>query len=409
MRRLSSLILPLLLLTAAWAPAQDGRTVTLITVGPGDAIWEQFGHNILCISDNRTGVALCYDWGRFDFDEPGFVPRFVQGKMTYSMGGMRAQMVSGLPHNLMLDDYRAQKRHIVYQRLPLTEPQISDLLERCRVNYLPENQKYRYDYFLDNCSTRVRDMLDVVTQGQVRRTLDASPTLVPMTYRQHTTRLMQGDLLLSLGVDFALGPACDRVLSAWEESFLPTRFATYMASLSLDTQTDPSPRPPEPTAPPDRRLPLAIAGVLLGGLIAATATSQRKTLQRVSGAMVVAWWVVGTVGASFMLYLWGFTDHTAGYANQNLLHFSPVALGLLGVLIYRRVRRLSAASTRGLTRALAGLALAISAIGLTLQLTGILTQANLHFILLALPLHLSAGFAVLRLTADPPTDQLTAP
>lgn len=404
MRSLSSLILPVVLLFASLTHAQNGRTVTLITIGPGDVVYEQFGHNILCISDDKTGEALYFDWGRFDFDEPGFIPRFVQGKMLYKMGAADEKIMS-----ITLDAYARQGRQIVFQRLPLSDEQIRDLFNRCRIHYQPENRKYRYDYFTDNCSTRVRDMLDAATDGEIRRTLDAQPTLVPMTYRQHAMRLMQSDLLLSLGVDFVLGPSCDRVLSAWEESFLPTRFAAYVMPLAQETRVSGSSRPPEPSAPPDRRAALAMTGAVAGALIATLALSRRKWLVRSARTLIVLWWVLGAIGAVFMLYLWCFTDHTAGYANQNLLHFSPVAIFLLLLPVFRRLRRLDARSIDKPRRILAVAALAISALGLLLNLTGVLTQANLGFILLALPLHAAAVFGVVRLTAGRSPDQVSVP
>ena len=59
--------------------------VFLMTMGPGDAIWERFSHNALVVRDNRAGTEVAYNWGIFSFSQTDFVPRLLRGRMRYWM------------------------------------------------------------------------------------------------------------------------------------------------------------------------------------------------------------------------------------------------------------------------------------------------------------------------------------
>jgi hypothetical protein len=428
--RLSSLILLLPLLVAAVVRAQPAATqsagaapaqvrqyrVILITLGPGDAIWEKFGHNMIDIR-GAFDEPVSYHWGIFDFDQPGFVRNFLQGRMTYMMGAVRT-----LP---TLDEYRKQDRDITYQDVPLTKQQFIDLILRCEQNRRPENCQYKYDYFKDNCSTRVRDALNEATGGELKRVIDTQrPT--GLSYRGHTLRLMQDEFWMSLGLDYALGPACDRPLTSWEETFLPMQLAKSAAPM---LQTLPPPwtatRAPEHQSIPNRTPGLAIAGLALAGAVVAFGSRVGRWPRRIAGTVMIFWLVLSGFGGVFNLYIWLLTDHVAGYANQNLLHFSPLAWVMIVMLIVlRRSQRRRAAETASpgasssaggtakpsaprTLRAVAVAIVLISAVGLLLNLATVLSQDNLRMILLALPLNLAVAWWAWRLTRTPAADQLT--
>lgn len=386
--RLSSLIFVGIILLFGGHFALAERSVRLITVGPGDAVWEKFGHNMIeIVADPGYGQDVAFNWGLFDFDQPYFIARFVQGRMLYTMAALRS--------GPMLEEYRAQNRSIFVQELDLTQQEIDRLIALCEWNRLPENRDYRYDYFKDNCSTRVRDMIDRATQGRLRQVLVAHSDSGTMTYRQHALRLMQETFWLSLGVDFALGPSCDRRLDPWDEAFLPERLSELIqpmvkASWSASVTT----RPPEPRNVPDRSFLLLMVGLTWAGGMWAMHRWGTQRLQRSAIGLAIAWWIWAAAGGVFMLYVWIFTDHTAGYANQNLLHFSPLSTILLllwGMKHSRWSRRISP-----FLIGIVGIVVSLSLLGMVLKLTGILSQANIPFILLALPLNIVSGLTVLR-------------
>src|SRR5688500_14227668 len=96
MRRIAALVIALIALASPRASAQvtaepgSELAVFLATYGPGAAVWEQFGHNSLWIHDASVMTTVTYNYGMFDFDAPGFYPRFLRGRMIYQMGSFNA-------------------------------------------------------------------------------------------------------------------------------------------------------------------------------------------------------------------------------------------------------------------------------------------------------------------------------
>ena len=123
-------------------------TVYLLTFGWGDVVWERFGHNAIWVSDRARGTDLTYNWGMFDFNQPHFIWRFVTGDTRYWM--------EPIDYNVMVPYYKSQNRSILAQELNLTPAQRLKLVQFLQTNALPENKFYRYDYYRDNCSTRLQ-------------------------------------------------------------------------------------------------------------------------------------------------------------------------------------------------------------------------------------------------------------
>lgn len=396
--RLSSLpfVLAILLAFVPVVRAQgvSQPTAELITIGPGDALWEKYGHNMLRIRvpdpNGRETIDVTYHWGVFNFDQPNFVGNFVLGRMTYGMG--RAYTPDSL------EEYRLADRHIVIQRLNLSSQQVIDLLRLCEQNYRPENRLYRYDYFRDNCATRVRDMIDRVSGGALRQEAESRQVTHPgLSFRQHAVRLMQDNWLAMIGIDFAIGPATDEPLSTWDACFVPMEMVPVVAPMSVESLAPWTTTRPAPYDHVPRRWPaLTAIGVVAAAGIAALARSRWR---RLTIAALATWWLVSLVGAGFMIFVWGFTDHWSAYRNHNLLHFSPLALAaMVGLLLLRR----RPAWLRWSAAAIVGVAV----VGALLKGVGVLTQDNVAFIGLSLPLNLASLYAAVRLTRPHGTAEL---
>ena len=148
--------------------AQPELSVTVITFSPGEEVWERFGHNALWIHDARAGTDIAWNWGLFDFAQPDFLQRFLSGDTKYWMAGEDAYR--------MIAAYREIGRTITLQHLDLTQAQAAALRDFVQWNASDENKYYRYDYFRDNCSTRLRDAIDRALGGALRRATDSVPT-----------------------------------------------------------------------------------------------------------------------------------------------------------------------------------------------------------------------------------------
>ena len=131
----------------------------------------------------------------------------------------------------MIEQYRALGRPITLQRLNLTPAQKLALRDFLRWNEQEENRYYRYDYFRDNCSTRLRDALDRALGGALRAATDTIRT--PLTYRRESVRLTDGDRPVQTGIDIALGRPADVPLTRWESFFIPMRLRDAIRDVTL--------------------------------------------------------------------------------------------------------------------------------------------------------------------------------
>jgi len=378
----------------------EALTIHHLVMGPGDAVWERFGHNAIWVHDAARGTDVVYNWGMFDFDQPNFVGRFLTGDTKYWMAGFDLQST--------IADYAGANRPVWAQELNLTPAQREALRSYLEWNARPENMYYRYDYYRDNCSTRVRDAIDRVVGGRVRA--ETADELTTSTYRSHTERLTASSFPVYTGIMLALGHPADRPLSVWEEMFLPMEMREHLRTVRVPDETGTlvplvraerqlfaASRPPAPVRPPERTaLYLAIgAGVAALVVMLAVGAARGSAAARLGLALVAAGWelVVGLLGTGLVL-AWTVTQHVFMARNENLFHFNPLAL-LLAMLVPVALYR---PGVRGAACALAYAIAAISVAGLLVKALPIFDQQNWELIALALPAHLGMAWAVRHAT-----------
>ena len=167
MRRTRRVAIAALLLVAVLFPvvalAAPTLRVGLLTMEPGEEFWERFGHDAILIEDPATGVAVSYNYGFFDMDEPGFVGNFVRGRMNYRLVALETDED--------LASYRAEGRGATVQWLAIEPAQAQALAAALADNARPEHAVYRYEYYTANCATKVRDRLDQALAGLLQKQL----------------------------------------------------------------------------------------------------------------------------------------------------------------------------------------------------------------------------------------------
>jgi hypothetical protein len=174
--------------------------VSVITVGPGTSLNDAFGHNAFRIKDQSLGLDLAYGYGEYDFDAPNFYLKFAQGKLNY--------LLSRIEFNRFYSFYVYQNRTMQEQVLNLSPSEKQKLFDYLQNNYKPENRRYLYDFFFDNCATKMRDVLEANIDSDI--TFNTPDGFEPKTFRklihEHVNRNSWG----SLGIDLALGSIIDK-------------------------------------------------------------------------------------------------------------------------------------------------------------------------------------------------------
>ncbi len=317
----------------------DTLRVHVLTLGPGLHPFFKFGHNAIWIEDTSPGSygrGQVYNFGTFAFDTPGLIPKFMSGRFTYWLSVQDVESTFAT--------YRDADRTVVAQELNLTPAQERELKARLDENALLQNRDYLYDYFRDNCSTRVRDAVDRTVGGQVKSALQ-SPS--QQSYRQHALRLTADLTWEYVALYFALASYSDEVRTRYDESFVPEVFRRSIREMQIEGESGKRPlvrtervlykstRPPPPESPPQRGWTFLMWGTVSGLLL--------LILCEISRRMAVVRIVLGTVltlqGFAFgvlsaiLLLLWLFTDHRAAYGNENLLLMPPwlIAMSVLGI------------------------------------------------------------------------------
>jgi len=380
----------------------DRYLIHLITIGVGEAIWERFGHNGLLVQDRLTGEEIVFEWGQFSFGQVDFIPRLARGEMLYSMGAAYLTDV--------VRKYAADDRSVWAQELALTPAQEERLVGALYTNYEPENQQYLYDYYEDNCSTRLRDALDAVLNGAIYEQLAGVET--GRSWRWHTRRLLQSDLGGYIGIQFVLGHPGDRKIDRWEEMFLPLQMRDFAAQATIP---DPAGgrRPlvvaervlvPETgksvKAAPDSWLGRAAAiglgaGLFFFGLGALGARlGAARALLGLLGSLTSV--ILGLAG-TLVLIAGLFTDHDFWAWNETILLATPLSI-LLGLLLMPMwIGRRPSERTVRVARWVSAIALA----ALLMRALPILGQDNLEVIAVLLPLHLGMAGALARARLTP--------
>jgi hypothetical protein len=317
---------------AQWTPGQPGSEleIALLTVGPGDVYWQRFGHNAIWVRDRARQTEVLYNYGIFDFEERDFFWNFLRGRMRYSMAARRPADD--------IDQYLAEGRQVDVQILELAPAQRIALRDFLAWNALPENARYRYDYFLSNCSTKVRDALDSALGGALKAASDGRSR--GYTQRMHALRLTSPDPLVYLGVHAGLGPSTDRAMDFWAEMFIPMEVARRLREVGVrdDAGTElplvsreftiNAGRVTEPLVAPDWRWRFLAAGLALGALLYWLGSGS-GVRRRCFGVLAGTTWLLAGLAGLVLLGLWLGTEHVAAWHNRNIALFNPLGLLLL--------------------------------------------------------------------------------
>ncbi len=329
-KSLSFILITLSLLVSSVASAQrttirlsPEAKVTLLTCSPGDELYSVFGHSAIRVKDPLLGLDTVFNYGTFDFSDPNFYTNFVRGKLNY--------VLSVAEYRHFEYDYFMEGRWIWEQELNINPQEKQYLFDSLIINHLPENRYYLYDFFFDNCATRIRDIFveaidreilfdyQVLDQGQSFREL-----LMPYLTEKPWARL---------GINLALGMPADKTATPWDYMFLPDHMMAVFEHARFKSGNDISGFTPgsrvilEGNELPRARFPYAPLWIFLIVLLV-TITISYLDLQ----SKRLSWWydrlLFGSVGLLGLLitFLWFGTDHQVTVRNLNILWAHPLHL-----------------------------------------------------------------------------------
>ncbi|HTJ49494.1 MAG TPA: DUF4105 domain-containing protein [Cyclobacteriaceae bacterium] len=302
----------------------DQTEVSVLTCGPTqEELYSAFGHSAFHISDPNTGIDEVYNYGVFDFNQPNFYLNFTRGHLNYQLGVHDFQ--------LFRDHYIAHNRYIHEQVLNLTQEQKQKVYDFLQWNAKPENEHYFYDYFYDNCATKMRDVILKVFGNDV--TFDGSYIKTDYTIRQLTDIYLKQQPWGDLGIDICLGLPMDKKASPLEYMFLPDYVESGFNHATIKKGDTTVPLVKETISvyesreiEPDPSLPNPVyffSALAVMAIILAIYDFKRKKISTWFDAILFT--VVGLIG-TLLLFLWVATDHKAAADNLNILWALPTHL-----------------------------------------------------------------------------------
>jgi hypothetical protein len=294
--------------------------ISVLTLGPFQSeLYSAFGHSAFRVSDPGQGIDEAYNYGVFDFDQPNFYLNFARGRNNYMLGVY--------PYDRFRDYYIFHNRYIHEQKLDLTPSQKQRLADYLLWNAQPENRSYRYDYFYDNCATKIRDVMVKVFGDSVA--FDGSYVTTDYSIRDLTDIYLQHQPWGDLGIDICLGLPMDKKASPTEYMFLPDYIESGFDHASLSAQ----PLVKEKVSVYESRdeeipksivHPLTAFGILVAiGLLISVFDFKRKKISNWFDVLLFG--STGLVGI-LLFILWIATDHKAAANNFNLLWALPTHL-----------------------------------------------------------------------------------
>jgi hypothetical protein len=301
----------------------EEATISVITCGPWQGeLYSAFGHSAFRVYDPAQDIDDAYNYGVFNFDQPNFYLNFTRGFMYYQLGVY--------DYNRFRDVYIYHNRYIHEQVLNLTQEQKQKMYDFLQWNALPENENYRYNYFYDNCATKMPGVLRLTFGDSV--VFDGSYIKTDYSIRELTDLYLENQPWGDLGIDIGLGSQIDKKATPYEYMFLPDYVESGLDHATIKQNGVSVPlvkekrivyeeRPED--APKGLPHPLYIFSFI--ALIAGILTYRDWKKQKLSTWLdAIIFIVTGLVGV-MLTFLWFGTDHNSAY-NYNLLWALPTNL-----------------------------------------------------------------------------------
>ena len=308
--------------------------VYLLTCGPGEEVYSVYGHSALRIVIPEKNIDLVYNWGVFDFSTPNFAWRFARGHLDYSLG------VSS--YESFLREYYMEKRWVTEQRININSEQTAKLFELITENLKPENINYRYDSFYDNCSTRIRDLIEKAVGNDLIYSPDQAWKSLP-TFRDLISKYEKGYYWRRAGIDLLVGVEADKKASFRDMMFLPLEMKDCLSETSIRHEGKLIPLLTNPVLVLDFAPPVVSQSILAGPMIVfgflliicifLTGWLRDRKSNLVIDLIIYS---IFSILALMMIFFNLFSDHQQLKTNLNIIWLNPFIIICLISLLFNK-------------------------------------------------------------------------
>lgn len=295
----------------------DKAEISIITCAPGqNELYSHFGHSAMRVKDPTHNFDQVYNYGTFDFNTPNFYIKFCRGQLLYQLASYDYKY---FPYR-----YYEEKRWVKSQALNLTTEENQKVFDFLEWNALPENKKYYYDFFYDNCANKMYEVLEH-SLGEIN--FDYTDFPKDLTHRDLIHKYLAKNTWGKFGIDLALGAVIDKKATLKQYLFLPDYVHTAMNSSTINGKSivkkDTAILKDYHLKIPTTNFfisPLFVAIVLL--LFSTLLLFLKKNTKRWFYFLSILYGITGLV----IFTLWFLTEHSTTKMNFNILWANPLLL-----------------------------------------------------------------------------------
>ena len=300
---------------------EDDFQISILTVGPGIDLVDAFGHTGIRVIDKKNNLDLVFNFGIYDYNAPNFYSNFFRGRPVFSLGINR--------FNDFFDSYVKQNRKVYEQIIKISNDRKKIIVESLIKNSQEENKYYIYEYFEDNCSTRVADIF-INEIGEFKVDLNKK---TKFSYRELIHNKIGNNSIGSLGIDLCLGSKIDKKITTRQTFFLPEKLKEFLDIIEdnnpnlVETKLLYSPNYTNSYKQQNILKPIWVS--LFISIIIIWLTF--KDFKRKKQTKILDFLILTTLSVIGMLigYLWIFSNHSNGAMNLNILWANPLSFILI--------------------------------------------------------------------------------
>ncbi|MDQ2720814.1 MAG: DUF4105 domain-containing protein [Bacteroidota bacterium] len=294
--------------------------ISILTATPGEELYSTFGHSALRVYDTISNQDIVYNYGTFNFDEPDFYMKFIRGKLSFYLSTDNFENFKS--------DYEQDKRGITEQVLNLTCAESYNINRLLRANMMEHNRVYKYDFTFDNCTTRLRDLVEKATDSTVHfgKALKGKASFRDLIYEYLNYNDKQWS---KLGIDILLGSKLDLAMEPRQVMFLPDYLMKTFDSSTIDSRPLVSHKnilikPDYSKIVKDNLTHPFFIFSCLFVLIAFLSFSNNLLIQKFLFSLDgFLFFITGILGV-LLIFMWFGTDHIMCKNNYNLLWAWPI-------------------------------------------------------------------------------------